>query len=109
MNTRGWFLLAAGCLLWATAGCFSAKAPERIDVRVGGSSRPEPVDSSRVPNPQTLEGARLELRKAYANIQWLERERAELEQDKAECKRERDAYKKERDRCEDRLEDYEDD
>ena len=109
MNTRAWFLLAAGCLLWATAGCVSAKAPERIDVSVGGSSRPEPVDSSRVPNPQTLDEARFELRKAYANIEWLERELAELEDDKAECKRERDRYKKERDKFKDRLEEYEED
>lgn len=101
MNTRRWFLLISGGLLWTLAGCVSVKAPERIDTRVG-SSRPEPVDSSRVPDPQTLEEARHELRKAYANIQWLEREVADLEEDKADYKRERDKYK-------DKLEDYEDD
>ena len=100
MSTRGWVLLAVGGLLWVTTGCVSVKAPERIDV--GGSSRPEPVDSGRVPNPRTLEEARAELRKAYANIQWLEDEVADLEKDKAK-------YKRERDECEDRLERYEDD
>jgi hypothetical protein len=100
MSTRGWVLLAVGGLLWVTTGCVSVKAPERINV--GGSSRPEPVDSSRVPNPRTLEEARAELRKAYSNIQWLEDEVADLEKDKAK-------YKRERDECEDRLERYEDD
>ena len=109
MSTRSLFLLMAGCLLWAAAGCVSAKAPERIEVNLGGSRRPEPVDSSRVPDPKTLEEARYELRKAYANVEWLEREVEELEKDKAKCKRERDKYKKERDKYKDRLEDYEDD
>ncbi|MFQ5806803.1 MAG: hypothetical protein ACE5I3_10175 [Phycisphaerae bacterium] len=109
MSTRRWFLAAAGCLLWANAGCVSAKAPERIEVSVGGSSRPEPVDSGRVPDPRSLEEARVELREAYANIQWLEREVADLEKEKAKYKRERDKYKKQRDEYKDRLEDYEDD
>ncbi len=109
MKTRQWFLLVVGCLLGASAGCFSAKAPERIDVSVGGNSRPEPVDSDRVPDPQTLDEARYELRRAYANVQWLERQVADLEDDKAEYKRERDRYKKERDEYKDRLERYEDD
>lgn len=109
MKMRGWFVLMAGCLFWLIAGCVSAKAPERIDVSVGGSSRPEPVDSNRMPDPKTLDEARYELRKAYANIQWLERQVAELEEDKAEYKRERDKYKKQRDEYKDRLEKYEDD
>ena len=100
MSTRGWVLLAVGGLLWVMTGCVSVKAPERINV--GGSNRPEPVDSSRVPDPRTLEEARADLRKAYANIQWLEDEVADLEKDKAR-------YKRERDECEDRLERYEDD
>jgi predicted RNase H-like nuclease (RuvC/YqgF family) len=97
-----------GCLLLVAAGCVSAKAPENIEVSVGGG-RPEAVDSGEVPDPQTLTEARAELRKAYAYVRWLEREVEDLEEDKAEYKRERDKYKKERDRCEDRLEDYEDD
>ena len=101
MGTRSWVLLAVGGLLWATAGCVSVKAPERIEVG-GGSRRPEPVDSSRVPDPRTLEEARRELRKAYANVRWLEDEVADLEKGKAKAKRERDD-------CEDRLEKYEDD
>jgi predicted RNase H-like nuclease (RuvC/YqgF family) len=107
MSTRSCVLLAIGGLLWATAGCF--QAPKSIDVQVGGSRRPEPVESSRVPNPRTLEEARAELRKAYANIQWLEDEVADLEKGKAKYKREREKYKKQRDDCEDRLEKYEDD
>lgn len=108
MNMRSWsLLLLAGSLLWPTLGCVSAKAPERIEVTVGG--RPEPVDASRVPDPKTLAEARTELEKAYANIQWLERRVAELEEDKAECKRERDRYKKQRDEYKERLERYEDD
>ena len=102
MSIRSWALLMAGGLLWVSAGCISVKAPERIDVGGGGGSRPERVDSDRVPQPSTLDEARAELRKAYANIQWLEGEVAELEKDKAK-------YKRERDECEDRLEKYEDD
>jgi predicted RNase H-like nuclease (RuvC/YqgF family) len=109
MSTRRWFLFVASGLLCAIAGCVSAKAPERIEVSVGGSSQPEPVDSGRVPDPRTLEEARAELRKAYANVQWLERKVDDLAEDKAEYKRERDRYKKERDKFKDRLEDYEDD
>jgi TolA-binding protein len=104
---EGLLLVAFGLLL--CSGCVSVKAPERIDVDAGGRSRPKPVDSSRVPDPRTLDEARAELRKAYANIQWLEDEVAELEKDKAEYKRERDKYKKQREDCEDRLERYEDD
>jgi predicted nucleic acid-binding Zn-ribbon protein len=100
MCTRTGLLLAAGCLLWLATGCFSAKAPERIEVNVGGPS--ERVDSSRVPNPKTLEEARYELRKAYDNIRWLEHKVEDLKEDKAKYKRERDKYK-------DRLEKYEDD
>jgi TolA-binding protein len=109
MNTRQWLLLVTGCLLSVCAGCVSAKAPERIDVNLGGSSRPETVDSSRVPDPKTLDEARYELRRAYENIQWLERRVAELQEDKAEYKRERDKYKKQRDEYKDRLEEHEDD
>jgi hypothetical protein len=109
MSTRVWMLLTAGGLLWVIAGCVSVKAPERIDIDAGGGSRPERVDSSRVPHPSTLAEAQAELRKAYANIQWLEDKVAKLEKDKAEYKRERDKYKQQRDECKDRLEKYKDD
>lgn len=98
MRTCWWMMPAAGILL-ALAGCVTA--PERIDVRVG-SDRPAPVDSSRVPNPQTLEEARAELHKAYQNIQYLEQENERQAQKAAKYKRERDDYK-------DRLEKYEKD
>ena len=88
---------------WLTSiGCVSIKTPERIEV---GGGRPEPVDSSRVPNPATLEDARYELRKAYGNIQYLERRVSDLEQDKAKYKRQRDECEDELERCKDRLDD----
>jgi hypothetical protein len=101
MKLRAGLVLAA-CGLLFCGGCVSVKAPERIEVDAGGHSRPERVDSSRVPNPHTLEEARAELNKAYSNIQWLEDRVANLEKDKAK-------YKRERDECRDRLEKYEDD
>jgi hypothetical protein len=107
MSTRAGLLSIAAGLALAVAGCFSVKAPREINV--GGSSRPEPVDSSRIPATASHEEARAELHKAYAYIQWLERKNAELEEDKADCKRERDKYKRQRDEYKDRLEDREDD
>lgn len=101
MKLRVGLALAAGCLLATTAGCVSVKAPERIDLG-GSGARAERVDSSRVPNPRTLDEAHYELRKAYGEIQRLERKVGDLRDDKAEYKRERDRYK-------DRLERYEDD
>ena len=100
MSIRKWFLPTVICLVWALGGCVSVKAPREINV--GGSSRPERVDSNRIPQTASHEEAHHELRKAYKYIQWLERENAELEDDKAKYKRERDKYK-------DRLERYEDD
>ena len=93
-------LVAVG-LLVGLAGCVSVKAPERITVG-GGRSRPEPVDSDRVPHPDTLDEAQRELNRAYANLQYLERENARLGDKAAK-------YKRERDDCRDRLERYEDD
>lgn len=88
---RWWWLAAAVGFSWALAGC--VKAPERIEVNVG-NDRPPPVDSSRVPNPSTLEEARAELVKAYQNIQYLEHENTRLEQKATKYKSERDEYKK---------------
>ena len=100
MKTRTTIVGMIVGLLLTIPGCVSVKAPERIDI--GGSRRPERVDSTRVPNPSTLEEARYELHKAYGNIQWLEDEVAKLQQDKAK-------YKRQRDDCRDRLKKYEDD
>ena len=99
MSTRVWCLLAAGCLLWAAVGCVSVTAPRSVEI---GSSRPEPVDSSRVPATASHEEARRELHKAYQNLQYLERENRQLEEKAAK-------YKRQRDECKDRLERYEDD
>ncbi len=87
-------------VLCAVAGCVNVKAPERITI--GGSDRPPPVDSSRVPQPATLDEAQQELVKAYQNIQYLEQDNARLE-DKA------DKYKAERDQYKKRLKKYEKD
>ena len=92
-------LTACTCLLGIAVGC--VQAPKSIAVNVG-NDRPEPVDSSRVPNPQTMDEARQELHKAYRYVQWLEEENADLKHDKAKYKRKLEA-------CEDRLERYEDD
>lgn len=98
MHGRWRLFMAAGVLI-GLAGCVTA--PERIDVNLG-SSRPEPVDSSRVPATASHEEARHELVKAYQNIQYLERENARLAEKAAR-------YESERDDCKDRLEKHEDD
>ena len=95
-NTRR----AASCWVVATislliTGCLSIKAPERIEV--GNSSRPEPVDSSRIPPTTSHEQARQELAKAYQNIQYLERENQRLDRKAADYKRERDECRKRHD------------
>ena len=82
--------------------CQGAPGSER------GHERAAPA-SGQHPQTASHDEARAELRKAYAYVQWLEKENAELEDDKAEYKRERDKAKKERDKYKDRLEDYEDD
>lgn len=73
-------------------GCVNVKAPERIDVGgkpVYGGDR----NRQRDPNPQTLDGCREELRRAYDRIDSLERKVADLESDKRKLKDERDEYK----------------
>ena len=99
MRARLWLGLVAAGLLGSATGCVSIRAPEKIEI---GDSRPEPVDSSRVPNPATLEEARGELHKAYENIQYLERDN-QRQRDKA------DKYKRERVQYKDRLKKYEHD
>ena len=103
MRMRYWTLALIGVMWLSTVGCVSVKAPEKIEV--GGGSRSEPVDSSRVPDPATMGEARYELRKAYGNIQYLERRVSDLERDKAKYKRQRDECEDELERCKDRLDD----
>jgi predicted RNase H-like nuclease (RuvC/YqgF family) len=93
---------ATGLLL---AGCVSVKAPERIDIGGGG---PEPVDSSRVPHPATLDEAQAELNKAYRYVGHLEQENRRLESKSERYKRERDRSEQKLEDCEDRLEHYRD-
>jgi hypothetical protein len=99
MRAGWWLLLAASGLMWAAMGCVNVKAPERIDI---GGGAPEPVDSSRVPEITSVEQGRMELHKAYENIQYLEHENARLKE-KAE------KYKHERDQARDKLKKYEKD
>lgn len=99
MRASAWLVLAAAGLAWAAAGC--VKAPERIEVNVG-HDRPAPVDSTRVPPTSSYEDCRSELTKAYQNLQYLERENADLKDKAAKYKKERDDYKK-------RLKKYEED
>jgi predicted RNase H-like nuclease (RuvC/YqgF family) len=83
----------------AGAGCVSVKTPEKIEI---GTSAPEPVDSSRLPQTASHEECRQELYKAYQNIQYLERENQRL-------KEKADKYKRERDECRKRLDKFEKD
>ena len=99
MRGRWQVLLAAGILLAGVTGCVTL--PERVEVNVGNNERPEPVDSSRVPQPATLDEAHQELVRAYQNLQYYERENARLEEKAAK-------YKRQRDECKKRLDKYED-
>jgi predicted nuclease with TOPRIM domain len=99
MRGRWQVLLAAGLLMAGVTGCVTL--PERVEVNVGGKERPEPVDSSRVPQPATLEESHQELVRAYQNLQYYERENARLEEKAAK-------YKRQRDECKKRLDKYED-
>ena len=78
-----------GFLILTIAGCFSVKAPDQINIG-GGPSRPEPVDSRRIPPTTSHEHARQELAKAYQNIQYLERENDKLRRKIDELKRNND-------------------
>ncbi len=92
----GSMLIGAGLLIpggLAAFGCIRAKAPERIDIRVGDPG-PTRVDPGRVPQPRTLEEAQRELDLAYANLRQLEQDNARLHRKADEYKRERDDYKK---------------
>lgn len=82
------FLAAMGAAWCLGSGCVSVKAPERITIN--RSPRPEPVDSRRVPQTSSHEQARMELNKAYQNIQYLEDQNRKLASDAQEYKRERD-------------------
>lgn len=99
MSRRWW---AAGVVVCGLGLASCVKAPERIEVNVGGGGRPEQVDSSHVPQPATLAEAQTELDRAYANLQYLERQNDSL-------RRKADEYKHERDAARKRLKKYEDD
>lgn len=82
-------LVVFNLALIGLTGCFSVKAPDQINIG-SGSSRPEPVDSRRIPPTTSHEHARQELAKAYQNIQYLERENEKLRRKIDEMKRDRD-------------------
>lgn len=95
--------LALGAMVWLS-GCVSVQAPREVNV---GSSRPEPVDSSRVPRTSSHDDCRAELEKAYQNLQYYEREIARWKDKASEYKSERDECEDELDECEERLEELE--
>lgn len=96
-----WFGCAGLALLLlavvSSYGCF--KAPERIDVQVG-SSRPEQVDTGKV--PPTYNEAVAELRKAHREIDYLRNKVRKLEDDKNELKKEKKEYKDKYEKLKDR-------
>lgn len=86
-------LVAAVALVAGAAsfGCVQAKAPERIDIDVGGGH--DPIDTSRVPPTASHEEARQKLAEAYREIDRLRKEVDGLKKDKKELKAEREEYK----------------
>ncbi len=99
VRTTAWLLvLATAGLVLLSTGCVTL--PKNVEVNVGDSGRPAPVDSTRVPEPKTLDEAHQELVKAYQNLQYLEHENARLADKAAK-------YKTERDECRKRLKSYE--
>jgi hypothetical protein len=91
------------CTALLVAGCFSAKAPEKI--YIGTGPQPADIDSSSVPHTETHEQARAELIKAYQQIRYLEdrydRCRSKLEDARAEA----DEYEEKYERLKDQRDD----
>jgi len=104
---RVWQMTLAAALLWGVTGCVSVEVPEKVVI--GGGSRAERPDSSRVPQTQTHAEARRELARAYDYMRRLERENKVLEAKASERKRERERVKDLLEVCEERLEKCEDD
>lgn len=102
---------AIGAALFLTGLCGCVKAPEKIDIRVGdrgyGSSS-DRVNPANMPNPQTLDEAREELRKAYATLNDLEKDNRKARDKAEEYKQERDKARRERDEMKRKLKWYED-
>lgn len=92
-------VLSVGMVLVGLCGCVSVQTPREVNI---GSSRPEPVDSSRVPATSSHEDCRDELRRAYQNLRYLEREHAKLERELDECDAERERYEDELERYQER-------
>ncbi len=89
----GWIgCVLAGSVIASLTGCIHAKAPEHINVNLGG--RPSPVDSRVVPHPTTLAEAQQELEKAYRDMRYLEQDNARLARKADEYERERDDARK---------------
>ncbi len=93
-----WCLVLGTGLLAVADGC--VRAPKNVELNVGSPRFSAPVDTSRVPQPTTLEEAQAELNKAYQNIQDLQDENDRL-------KEKADKFKRERDDCRHRLKKFE--
>lgn len=55
---RLFLMVVTAGLVCGLSGCVSVRAPERVEIHTG---RPEPVDSSRLPETATYEECRSEL------------------------------------------------
>lgn len=91
-----------GLALLLLAGCFSFKAPEKIEIDSGDRHREQDAAEAnrKMPETRTLDDCHVELRRAYERQAALERELASrdreirrLKDDVHEAKKDRDAYK----------------
>ncbi len=94
--------LAILIILPANIACLSARAPD-VYINTGPSS--ENVDSTKIPVTRNHEEARIELKKAYRQIQYLEYENQRLKE-KVEKEKDRgDEYKHKYKKLKDKYED----
>ena len=98
-------VLSIGCLGTATlivVGCVNARAP---DIYFDRGPEPAAVDSSDVPEPQTLEEARAELAKAYQQIRYLEHQNERCQRKLEQARERGDEYKRKYKRLKDKYDD----
>lgn len=96
--------LLLGLLVVGSIGCVNARAP---DIYLNGGDRPPPgdVDSSRTPDPATLDEARFELREAYRQIRYLEDQNRRCKDQLRDARDDLDECEHDREALEDRYDD----
>jgi len=94
--------------LLVVAGCASLNV-NVPDIPEIPAQRRERVDASNVPDVRTLDQAKIELNRAYAEIRYQQSKVQNREQEIEKLKREREKQKDEIKRLEKRLERYEKD